>query len=325
MIRIYFRWHYAPLCRLTLLTALLFSPLGLAQPGALLIGVTPELPDPYVVQAPEPELNKFQKRKDTKEADATLRTLPSKQQVWQEAVALLAKQSGLKLKLELPKSQLEFERKLAKGDYDFAYISPLQLVNFGQFPGYTAIAKRKAEPLRTVVLVKKFSDYSTFALMRDKPIAMGHPLDYASSVITRDALMRANFNIQPVFFANDQQAIQALFKDQAEGVAISGSTYDAASGELKGRTRVVWDSPGYTPWAFVVHPRIDSYTNLRMQRTLVAMIKYPQTTEMLNYMQVSNGFEAATDADWHDARNINIEALNQQVSASPMKPGDVVQ
>jgi phosphonate transport system substrate-binding protein len=129
-------------------------------------------------------------------------------------------------------------------------------------------------------------------------------------------LQRANFSIQPVYFSTQQKALDALFSDKAEAAALSDDTYNAAPAEIKGKLRVVWDSPGYTPYAFVVHPRIDSYSNLRVQRALVAMTKHPEGQRLLNFIHVKNGFETATDVDWHDVRNIDVEALNRRIETS---------
>jgi phosphonate transport system substrate-binding protein len=291
------------------------SPASAAAKGKLIIGIAPAIPEPYLIEEPEPELQKFQKRRELPSSAPSTLQLPTKMQAWTEASQHLARLSGLPLAIELPKTQLVFERKLAKGLYDFAYVTPMQLINFGRFPGYTVLAKRKAQPLRSVIVVKKFSDYKTFALLRDKSVAMGNPLDYGGSIIPRDALKRANFAIRPVFFASQDKALDALFADQAEAAAIGSDTYDATPSEIKGQLRVVWDSPGYTPYAFVVHPRIDSYSNLRLQRALVAMIKHVEARQLLDYIHVRNGFEAATDADWHDARNIDLEEMNREPAA----------
>lgn len=281
-------------------------PVG-SQAETLLVGISPAVPSPYIQQEPEPERPGFRKKHKAEEKPK----LPGRVQVWSDAVALLGKQAGLTLESDLPQSQLLFERKLANGEYDFAYISPMQFISAREIPGYTAIAKRKAEPLRSVIVVKKFSEFKTFAMLRDLKIAFSHPLDYTGSIMPRDSLQRANFAVQKSFLPDQQQVLNAVLENQVDAGAIGSETWEAADPELKRNLRIIWDSPGYTPFAMVAHPRLPFYSTTRMQRALVGMIKHDDAKKLLELMHVRNGFESAVDTDWHDAQNIDLDKLNQ--------------
>lgn len=289
-----------------------------AETDKLLVGIAPAVPSPYIRQDQPQEMPGFRKKNKVDDT-GTLRKAPGKVHIWSEAVKYLGAKSGLPLEVDLPQSQLVFERKLAHGLYDFAYITPLQFVSFRDFPGYTAIAKRKAEPLRSVVLVKKFSEFKTFAELRDLNIGFSHPLDYTGSIIPRDSLQRANFPVQGSFFPGPKDVLRAVLDGRVDAGAVGSEIWDAAGPEITHNMRVIWDSPGYTPFAMVAHPRLPFHSTIKMQRALVGMIKHDDGAALLDFMQVRNGFESATDGDWHDAKNIDLTRLNQSAD-SPSLP-----
>lgn len=304
---------------LILLLAGVLTEAAQAENDTLLVGISPAVPAPYVRQEPIPETPGFRKKHKTEDAANTPR-LPGRVQVWSDAVDHLSKKSGLAMDADLPQSQLVFERKLANGQYDFAYISPMQFISAREFPGYTAIAKRKAEPLRSVIVVKKFSPFKTFAELRDLRIGFSHPLDYTGSIIPRDSLQRANFSVQGSFLPDQQQVLNAVLTSKIDAGAVGSETWDATGPEFSQNLRIIWDSPGYTPFAFVAHPRLPFYSNTKLQRALVGMIKHEDGQALLEFMHVHNGFESATNSDWHDAQNIDLDKLNQLIPRTYEQP-----
>lgn len=301
-----------------LLTGLHSSP-TLAENGKLLVGISPAVPAPFMHQEPVQETPGFRKKHKPEETPNRPK-LPGRVQVWSDAVAHLGEKAGLDMEADLPQSQLVFERKLANGQYDFAYISPMQFISAREFPGYTAIAKRKAEPLRSVIVVKKFSPFKTFAELRDLKIGFSHPLDYTGSIIPRDSLQRANFSVQGSFLPNQQQVLNAVLTGKIDAGAVGSEAWDATGPEFSQSLRVIWDSPGYTPFAFVAHPRLPFYSTTKMQRALVGMIKHEDGQALLEFMHVRNGFESATNSDWHDAQNIDLDKLNQLTPRTNEQP-----
>ena len=292
---------------------------ALAETGKLVVGISPAVPAPYLHQEAEPETPGFRK-KHKPEASPSKPRLPGRVQVWSDAVTHLGEKSGLAMDADLPQSQLVFERKLANGLYDFAYISPMQFISAREFPGYTAIAKRKAEPLRSAIVVKKFSPFKTFAELRDLRVGFSHPLDYTGSIIPRDSLQRANFSVQGSFLPDQQQVLNAVLTGKIDAGAIGSETWDATGPEYSQNLRIIWDSPGYTPFAFVAHPRLPFYSTTKMQRALVGMIKHEDGQALLEFMHVRNGFESATNSDWHDAQNIDLDKLNQPAPRTVEQP-----
>lgn len=319
----YTRRNASSMIRLTVLfaTITLCSTLtSIAQAKPLIFGVAPSLPKPV----PELEdLNKLaikkkskfaakQKKLDQQDhgfASNTTR-LPTKTEAWNRVLGFLKDKSGLDIRYEPASSQLDFELKLAKGYYDLAYTTPMQFFAFKEFPGYQAQAKRKAQPIRGMIFVKKNGPITTLSELRGSNIAFPGLLDFAGSIAPRESLSKLNFNIVAQFLPSQS----AVYKGIAHGDYIAGGgtdeTFRALPPEIRNSIRMLWDSPGFSPYPLIAHPRVDFFSLTKLKRALVNMNKDEEGKQLLKYIFVDNGFEVAKNSDWDEIGLIDLNVLN---------------
>ncbi len=287
----------------------------------LIWGVAPSFPKPVAefeeleeeVIRPdskfEAKRKKAEKRAKFKESSAN-DFLPTKTQAWNQVLEHIANDSGLSIRYEPASSQLDFELKLAKGYYDLAYITPLQFHAFRDFPGYQAQLKRKAQPIRGMVFVKKLGTISTLSELRSSIVAFPGLLDFAGSVVTRESLHKLQFEVVPQYLASEK----AVYESVATGQFIAGSGTDesfrAQAPEIRNALKIVWDSPGFSPYPVVAHPRVDFFTLTRLKRAMVQMNKNVEAKKLLRYIFVENGFEPAKNSDWDEIKQIDLKRLN---------------
>ena len=302
----------------TLLLAISFCTYLHADTKPLIFSVAPSFP------APISELEILEKPNKWKRPGAKFKKkpillasspepsveLPSKQQAWTAVIEYLERQANISVKFEPASSQLDFELKLAKGYYDLAYVTPLQFNAFRDFPGYQAQIKRKAQPLRGIIFVKKSSNITTFAELRDATIAFPGPLNFAASVIPRESLKRLNFNITPKFLANSDQVYANVANKKYIAGAGTEESLKAQEPEIRDTLKIIWNSPGFSPHAFIAHPRVPFFSLIKLKKAMVGMIKDQDGKEQLKHIFVNNGFEVAKDSDWSEIMNIDIDTLN---------------
>jgi len=257
------------------------------------VGIAPSLPEPI-------SLNQA--------ADKT--KPPSKEEAWQAVFNYLSEQTHLEFQFESASSQLKFELNLAKGYYDFAYINPLQFIAFNNFPGYRAVVKQKAQPIRGMIFVKKTSNISNLGELRENIIAFPGALNFSGSIAPRASLDRLNVNIIPRFLASQKQVYVEVSNNTYIGGGGTHSSFEALPPEIKSTLRIIWDSPGYTPNAFVAHSRISFFAINTLQRAMVGMIKREDGKILLPDIFVNNGFEVARDSDWNEIKLIDLNKLN---------------
>jgi len=308
-----------PLLLFILLTAVMGSS-QVALSDTYTVSITPTLPEPL------PQIKASENAKLSINTSSQLSMLPSKEQAWQAVFNYLGQKANIKFKFEPANSQLDFELKLAKGYYDFAYTNPLQFIAFNDFPGYKAVVKRKAQPIRGIIVVKKTGPISSLTELRDAIFAFPGTLNFPASIVLRESLNRLNVNIIPQFLASQKHVYSAV----ANGSYIAGGgsyeSFEAQASEVRNALRIIWDSPGYTPYAFSAHPRVPFFTIIRLQRAMVGLVKHEEGKALLPDIFVDNGFEVARDSDWHDARLINLEKLNGasvNITAPKSKSGKV--
>jgi len=279
-----------------------------------IVGVAPSIPSPLpqINKEPYGTLKKRIARKDASTVSKTAPSeiVPSKTQAWQAVFDYLSNKTGLELTFEPTNSQLDFELKLAKGYYDLAYINPLQFAAFHDYPGYKAIAKRKAQPLRGMIFVKRHGAITTLSQLRAATIAFPGLLNFPASVVPRESLQRLNVDINPRFLSSEKK----VFHEVAKGNFIAGAGtqagFQAQSQGIQNALHAIWKSPGFTPHAFVAHPRIPFFSINKLQRAMIKMNKRDKGKALLPYIFVENGFEVARDSDWDEINLIDLNTLN---------------
>lgn len=315
-----------------------------AYSKTLYVGIAPSTPEPAREGLEGVDTDSFEdkirrglkvKEKDNKnyktkksaepETDSTPEVLPTKQEAWKDVFNYLSKETGLKFAFVNAASQLEFELGLSKGAYDFAYITPLQFVAFSDHPGYKPIVKRKAQPLRGMIFVSHYSKYQSLKELEGAEIVFPPPLDFPGSVAIRSSLNKLDFDFSAKFMPNHEQTYSQVTIGNFEAGGATRETYRALPYEIRKLLRIIWDSPGYSPYPFVAHPRVPFFTITRLQRAMVNMSKNPEMKETLQHLFIDNGFEVARERDYHEITLIDLEKLNgspNKVEAREPMPGD---
>ncbi len=309
---------------LPLFMCLLIS-LNCAAQQALVVGIAPSYPIPvaqFLQQAPASKEKKLKTENEEKEVPTPYEEekVPAKNEVWQQVFDFISSETNLKINFEPASSQLDFELKLAKSYYDLAVVTPLQFEAFRDSPGYQAQVKRKSQPIRSIIFVKKNSKIKTFADLRDTIIAFPNPLNFESSIVPRESLKRLNFNIIPQFLSSEAAVYQEVIRERYIAGAGTHENFRAQPIEIQNGLRIIWDSPGFSPHPLVAHPRVDFYSLVKIKRAFVDMIKNEEAKKLLPYIFVSNGFEVARNSDWDEIKLIDLNTLNGSLKSSLIKP-----
>jgi len=274
----------------------------------LIVGIDPTIAPPspsYIAIAP-PAQKRFGKT-TYQQVDGG-----SSQEIWTELVATISSKTSLDLSYEPSTSQLDFELKLAKGHYDLAYMNPIQFVSANQQGTYKALAKRKSQPAKGLVVARKDSNIESLRDFNDKVVAFPGLLGFSNSIIPRHSLQRLNIKVKPHFTVSPRLALQLVLEGKVLGAAGNQESLELLPPIEREQLYIVWDTPGFTPHAFARHSRMPFYTQIRLQKALVGLIKTPNGKQLLPKIHINNGFETAKDSDWDDAAQIDISSLNNQ-------------
>jgi phosphonate transport system substrate-binding protein len=231
---------------------------------------------------------------------------------WAPLLDYLGKASGMKLVFRTAPDIPEFERRVAAGEYDLAYMNPYHYTVFSAEPGYRAFAKAAGKRIKGILVVRKGSPLQDPGGLAGETIAFPAPAAFAASVLPRAYLVREGIDFSPKYVSSHD----SVYRTVAKGLYAAGGgvvrTFESVEPDVRDELRVLWTTDGYTPHAFAAHPRVPAET---MERLTEAMIRSGESDEgraLLEPLSLK-GFESAADSDWDDVRALGIGLLDELV------------
>lgn len=200
-----------------------------------------------------------------------------------------------------------FEQRVNDGEYDFAYMNPYHFTVYNQADtGYQALAKAKDKRIKGILVVRADSALHALADLEGATLAFPSPAAFAASV-----LPRAHLKAQGVEFGlRYVSSHDSVYKAVAKGLFVAGGgvlrTFEATDPSVRQQLRILWTTPGYTPHAIAVHPRVAKERVAAVREALLGMANDEVGRTALDGLKIK-AFAAATNADWDDVRALNID------------------
>ena len=228
--------------------------------------------------------------------------------VWIPVLGALSERAGLSLRFATAPDIPAFEKRLAAGAYDVAYMNPYHYSVFAQKPGYVAFAKEKGRRLRGLVVVRKDSMIKDMKELAGQQIAFPAPAAFAATVLVRAEFERMGVPITPVFVKSHESVYLNVAQRQIEaggGIVRTLQTMDAP---VRDELRVLWQTKDYTPHAFAAHPRVPAADLQALRAAMSTADSDPKMRSVLEGIGFK-GFDAAQDTEWNDVRALGISTL----------------
>lgn len=225
--------------------------------------------------------------------------------LWTPVLEYLEQQTGYHLRFATARNIPTFEKRLAQGKYDIAYMNPYHYVRFHEQTGYEAFAKAKDKRLKGILVVRKDSPFRTLEDLDDRELAFpAHA--FAASQVTRAEFEQEGIPITVRYVASHD----SVYRNVASGHYPAGGgvlrTFRNTAPEFRDQLRVLWTSRDFTPHAFAAHPRVPRQVVERIQRAMLAMDRSPEGRALLASLRLK-GIEGGQDAEWNDVRALQIE------------------
>ncbi len=226
--------------------------------------------------------------------------------LWTPILQYLEEKTNYKFQFATARNIPTYEKRLAKGKYDFAYMNPYHYVQFQQVAGYDAFAKAKKKRLKGILVVQKDSPYQTIEDLND--VQMAFPSNaFAANLVPRAIMSRADIGFDPKYVASHDSVYRNVSKGRYPAGGGVMRTYRNTSPEYRNQLRILWTSDGYTPHAFAAHPRVPKNVVEDVQRAMLQMDMDPRGKALLKSIRLK-GIESGEDYEWDDVRALNIES-----------------
>jgi phosphonate transport system substrate-binding protein len=232
---------------------------------------------------------------------------------WAPLLNEVGQRAGVKLVFRTAPSIPVFEERLAKGEYDLAYMNPYHYVVFHEAVGFRAFAKEKDRKIKGIIVVRKDSPIRTLKDLQGEEIAFPAPAAFAASILTQAEFGRQHIDITAKFVASHDSVYRAVASGmQPAGGGIQG-TFEAIPAELRSLLRILAETASYTPHAFAAHPRIDRALLGKITAAMTSLNGDDTGDRLLSPLSFK-GFVTAEDKDWDDIRTLDIHLLERYSS-----------
>ena len=237
-------------------------------------------------------------------------------QTWLPVLEFLERASGLAIRFRTAPDIPEFERRVAAGEYDIAYMNPYHYTVFSGKPGYRAFAKSEGQLLRGILVVRKESPLRSPRELEGATIAFPAPAAFAATILPRAFLAGEGVAHTPKYVSSHD----SVYLSVAKGLYPAGGgvvrTFDSLEPTVREQLRVLWETEGVTPHAFAAHPRVPPETVRRLVEAMLSMGTTEEGARLLEPLSMK-GFEKAGDEDWDDVRALGIDLLDRTTEGVP--------
>jgi len=234
--------------------------------------------------------------------------------LWTPVLQYLSEHSGLEIQFKTAPNIPTFEKRLAAGDYDFAYMNPYHYVVFHEAPGYRAMAKARDKRIKGIIVARQDRDITRLTELDNSALAFPAPAAFAASILPRSELTARGIEFEPNYVSSHDSVYLAVSKGlyPAGGGVIR--TFRNTAPEVRERLRILWTTRGYTPHAIAAHPSVETEQFEKFQQALASMEQSDAGQTLLETLKIK-GFEPAIDRDWNDIRDLNINLLSSTEEA----------
>ena len=226
-------------------------------------------------------------------------------ETWSPFLVWVSENSGVELRFVTAPDIPTFEKRLSKGEYDFAYMNPYHYTVFHKKPGYEALAKEKNRKLKGILVVRKDSKINSINELAGSTIVFPSPAAFAASILPRSALMKAGVMFKTKFVSSHE----SVYLNVEKGLYPAGGgiirTFEMMDNSISKNLRVLWTTPQFTPHAIATHPKLPHDIAKKVLNSFLKMSSDPvgqQKLELIGF----KGIDAAGDSDWNDVRHLNI-------------------
>ncbi len=229
-------------------------------------------------------------------------------QQWLPVAQYLSERIGQPVRFATAPNIPEFEKRLATGEYDLAYMNPYHFTVFNREPGYRALARQRGHQIRGIIVVSSDLKIESLEQLAGASIAFPAPNAFAATLVTRAFLDRD----VPDYRADFVRSHDSVYRNVAEGLFDAGGgilrTLDNMPPEIRKKLEILWLSPGFTGHAIAAHPRVSETVRSTVRDTLIGFDESDQGRAILNELNMT-GFQKAEDSDWDDVRALGIKTL----------------
>ena len=227
---------------------------------------------------------------------------------WLPLLKFISQKSGVELQFSTAPDISTFEKQLAEGHYDIAYMNPYHYVVLSQQVGFKALVHEQDKKIQGIIVAFKDSKIDKLEDLSSQTIAFPAPASFAATLIPKASLAQQYISFKSEYVNSHDE----VYRNIVAGRFVAGGgimrTFNALPDYFREQLKIIWTSQGYTPHAIATHPRVNDDIRQKLLAGFLAVAKSEKASELLIPL-LMKGFTAAEDKDWNDVRSLNIQLM----------------
>lgn len=222
---------------------------------------------------------------------------------WSPIVKALAETTGVTLNIQPSPDIPTYEQQVQKSEYDFIYTNPYMFVQLAEPAGYKAFANAKGKKIKGILVVQKDSPFQSKGDLADKIVSFPKGA-FAADYLLRASLKHDGIVVKPEWSRTHDQGFVEVMRGKFAACGGVMQTFNSCNPEVKDNLRILWTSPGYTPHALAVNPRVPAATVEKVKKAFLAMSSDPNQVKMFKALEMEEGLQTAQNSDWNDVKEL---------------------
>jgi phosphonate transport system substrate-binding protein len=192
----------------------------------------------------------------------------------------------------------EFERELANGNYDLAYVNPFHSIMAKEMAGYTPQIVDGARLLTGIIVVRKDSEFTNIRDLDGKILVVPAPNAFGASLLNKKDLEKQNIDVD-VKYARTHSNV---YRHVAKGIADAGggvnNTFQKENNDLRSQLRILHETRGHPSHPIVSHESISKKITSAFNNAFLELSSDKETLSNLRTIQIPVPRIANYDADY---------------------------
>ena len=226
--------------------------------------------------------------------------------VWRPILDELEQRTGYEFVLRGASTIPSFERDLAVGAFDLAYINPYHAVTVSG-RRYTPLVRDVGTELYGILVVAAQSPIQSVEALRDQVVAFPAPMALGAALLTRAELLdRYGIEVVPRFVQSHSSVYLNVALDEAAAGGGVQKTLEQQPEELREALRVLYKTRRVPPHPIVIHERVAPEVRQRLLQALLSMGRDPAGQALLNKVPITELGPAAIE-EYQFLRGLGLE------------------
>lgn len=206
--------------------------------------------------------------------------------VWTPVLEKLGAATGLVFALHVEPSIPDFERILATGEPDFAFMNPYHMMIAKHQKGYIPLLRDSKKMLEGILVVRKEGQIKSLADLNGKALSFPAPNAFAASLFMRALLAKQNINIIPSYVKTHSNVYRSVLMDDTAAGGGVNNTFQREPDDVRDQLQILYVTPSTAPHPLAANPSIPVTVRAKVISEFIKLATDPANLDLFDAIQM---------------------------------------